>query len=309
MSIAYRALFLRRIDEEWKNSRKAYRQEFGAKVADLYDRFFDERLADRHFAKTIAVGSDDQHQERIAELLLASQLWDWEFSLSSADQGPDFLASKDGNSAWIELISPNGRKIPWLTPTPGNPVVQALPHQEMALCYTAGVKEKYEKLVGVGGKAGYLESGVVQADETYVIALNQSRIATMPDLNGISQLPIAVEVMFSVGPLQLQVDRNSGQVVDSGHTHRASIRKSREVEVASNRFLDPGYASVAALLAIHLAPQTLITPENGEPLLRANPTALVYNPNALNPLEPRWLPAQQHWVAAESASEVLISQI
>lgn len=80
--------------------------ELQAKIGCMFDRFMDERLADPTFGKQVADGPNLVHEQRMAELLLADELWALGFCLSSNREGPDFLVTKDGQSIWVELTTP-----------------------------------------------------------------------------------------------------------------------------------------------------------------------------------------------------------
>lgn len=270
-----------------------------SRIGDIYDRFMDEGLADPHFTKQIIELNDYVHEQRMAELLLADHLWGLGFSLKSQTVGPDFLATKDGHSAWIELITPTpaGINPAWLTPSPEG--VWKYPYDEIALRYTAAFKEKHERLVGtVEGKLGYLARDIVGQHETYVIAVNQHLLQpSFRTLSGISLIPTACEILFAVGQQQLHLDRTTGAVLDRDYAHRPNISKAGCVQVPADSFLNPAYAQVSAVFAVDLVLEKFITPDSDHLLMREDLTLMVYNPLTSNPLPPRWIPAQSHWTA------------
>jgi len=187
----------------------------------------------------------------------------------------------------------------WLDPA--HKGVWKYPGNEIALRYTAAIKEKQSKLVGSSGpraKPGYLSKGIVGQDESYVIAVNQHLLGTrFRSLNGISQIPTACEVLFAVGPQQLHLDRTTGVAIDQDHAHRPSILKSAASLVPADCFFDPDYAPVSAVLALDLVLDKFVTPDDDHQLMQEHLSALVYNPYAANPITPRWLSAQTHWSA------------
>lgn len=295
----HRGHLLERLSAALAKARSHYRAELVSRIGEIYDRFIDEGLADLHFTKQIIDPNDYVHEQRMAELLLADHLWGLGFSLKSQTVGPDFLATKDGMSAWIELITPTPAGIDpaWLTPSPEG--VWNYPHAEIALRYTAALKEKQEKLVGNGkGKLGYLAQGIVGKHDIYVIAVNQHLLQpSFRTLSGISSIPTACEILFAVGPQQLHLDRTSGAVLDRGHAHRPKIPKAGGVKVPADSFLSPAYAQVSAVFAVDLVLEKFITPDSDHFLMREDLSAMVYNPSAANPLRSHWIPAQSHWTA------------
>ncbi len=306
-----RSQFLARLSTDWSKARAHYRAEIVSKVGNLYDRFIDEKLADSEFSKLIAEGNKAAFQQRLAELLLAGQLWDWDFTLSSGREGPDFFVSKNGQSAWIELTTPEPAGIApsWLNTT--HQGVMTFPHKEIALRYTSAIKEKHQKLVGnPSGKPGYLTNGVVTKNEPYVIAVNQHLLqGGFRQLNGISQRPVACEVLFGIGPMQLHFDRDTREIINQDHACRPQIHKNNDAEVQADSFLDPTYGPVSAVLALDLVLEKFITSDPDHFLMRENLSSMVYNPKAHNPLPFHWIPAQSHWVASEDEQVIEVTSM
>lgn len=303
---SFRHQFLERIRAFWPDGRPHYRQQLLGHLGHLFDRFVEAGLADPTFGKELVEG--DYFQQRLAEMLLAEHLWSLGFELSSASAGPDYFATKDGMSAWIELITPQptGINPGWLaSPQVG---VWQYPHKEIALRYTAAIKEKHAKLVGTRGGGGYLASGLVKPDQPYIIAVNQHLLQrAFRTLNGISQIPAACEVLFAVGPQQLHLNRDTLAVVHHDHAHRPSLAKSANVGVPADSFFNPGYAPVSAVLAVDLVLEKFVTADLDHHLMQDHLSAVAYNPLANNPVKPRWIPADSHWTAqmAPGGIEVL----
>ncbi len=207
--------FLARAGNRWAQAEPALRLNILNALSDLFDEFHQRGLADPHCAQRLAKGSDLEHLQRVAEMLLAKHLWDHGFSLTSGRAGPDFRASKDGYSVWVELVTPEPKGIDpaWLGPS-HQEGVWTYPHEAIALRYTSALKEKHEKLVGRdGNKPGYLTQGIVRQGEPYVIAINQHLLhGRCPSLGGISQVPVAGEVVYAIGPQQLHLSAATGRL-------------------------------------------------------------------------------------------------
>lgn len=304
-----RTEFLSRIELIYANARPHYRSQAIAALATLFDRFLDEKLHDPAFAKLLARGSESEHQQRLAELLLADHLWSAGFSLASKAAGPDFLATRHGEATWIELITPmpSGIDASWRR---GGAGVWDYPHKEIALRYTAALKEKREKLMGTATKQGYLAKSLVGANERYVIAINQSMLQPIfQTLSGISQIPTACEVAFAVGPRQLTLERATGAVISSEHAHRAHLQSASGSAVPAGTFLSRDYEHVSGTLALSLTTDKFIDLDPDTFLLRDHLSALVYNPLAVNVLPRHWLPAQSHWSATISTDSVEVARL
>nr|WP_298125554.1 hypothetical protein [uncultured Pseudoxanthomonas sp.] len=316
MAVArFRDQLATRLNDDWSRARPEVRHEFVVAVLAIYDKFHQASLADRHFAQAIATGGPAQHAQRLAELLLADHLWKNGFHLSSASEGPDFHATKNGESVWIELVTPEPNGIDPTRLADNATGVWSFPHKEIALRYTAALKEKHQKLIGPpAGKPGYLGRSLVGPTDRYVIAINQHLLQrNFRSLNGISQIPVACEIAFAVGPRQLMIQRSSGRVVGSDYSHRPGLIKNPvgalPVSVPADSFLHDAYKHVSAIYALDLMEEVLVTLPPGTYLASEHLSAVVYNPNATNPLPTRPLPAQTHWGATMRPSSIEVQQI
>lgn len=257
-------------------------------LIDLYRRYCDEGLADREFGKQLALGNEYVYRQRVGELLLADALWSDGFSLSSADEGPDFRAEKGGESFWIELITPEPTGLPenYLQSWRRGVGAFYFPAEAILLRWTAAIAEKARKLLG---DKGYLERRIVKPDERYLIAVNDRLLSVWPDgMTGISQFPFPVEALLAVGCYEVRINRETLETVSSGHQQRVFVLNRNNAQVWTNTFFDPKYAAISAVLGITLREEAIL----GRP--RRN--ALVYNPLARNPLPRKLLTSQEHWV-------------
>lgn len=311
---ALKSIFLQRVRQRWHLARQDYRNQVETSLSSLFDRFHDLGLADPHFSQILARGNDNEHQQRMAEMLLAKHLWDHGFTLTSSREGPDFRASKENFSAWIELVTPEpvGIDPAWLAPQQTG--VWSYPHREIALRYTSALKEKHEKLVGrKEDRPGYLKKGIVDPADPYVIAINQHLLqGSFRTLDGISQIPTACEVLYGVGPQQIHVDSATGQAERLDHSHRPGLNKVRAdggtAIVPAEGFLNPDYAPVSAVFALDLQEDALVTPALGTKK-KCHLTAVVHNIGALNPLPHHFLPSQEQWTASTTSSAIQLSRI
>jgi type I restriction enzyme S subunit len=219
--------------------------------------------------------------------------------------GPDFLIEEAGQRVWVEVIcpAPVGISEQWLNPRHGQ--VVSKPANEVLLRWTHAVKTKADRLVGTPGRRGYLEEGVVHPDDAYVIAINGCRFrhGPFPELDGISQFPYAVEAVFPVGPMEIRLNRETLQTVSHGHQQRWAINKpnpSGGIDVPTYAFLDPRYRPVSAIWALDA---------NGHAAMGGiEPSALIHNPNATNPLPLGWVGVDQEFHAVRGDHEDWILQ-
>lgn len=268
-------------------------------VRDVCVQHIERDLGDANFTVELCAGVDTRYWQRLSEALLGNELLAVGLTIRSLPQGPDFLLEVDGHRIWIEVICPEPTGIPddWLAPPTGEAV--GFPHEAVLLRWTAAIKEKAEKLLGnpTNGTQGYIEKGIVGADDSYVIAIN-GRLLRGPhfaSITGISQLPSAVEAAFAVGPMTLTIDLDAHQAVGSGHQHRPIIRKPNGAAVPAYSFLDPAFARVSAIWAADLDASWVVG--------NAKPMAVVHNPLAIRPVPAELLPAQDEYTATPNGAD------
>jgi len=280
----------------------AYRDE----LIRACNEFVDRRLADQKFVRELTSGQDSKFWACVSEALLADRLRNKIFlERSTIGEGPDFLIGDGNLKVWIEVICPEPIGIPadWISIQDG---VTDFPHVDILLRWTAAIKEKGEKLIGNtdGTITGYLQKGVVASNEAYVIAVNGCQLRNGPfsALYGISQFPFAAEAVFPVGPIQVRIDRETGNVVDQGHQHRPYIINRNNAQVPAYTFLDPRFNQISAIWAVDL--------NGGSVIGNSEPMAVIHNPNALNPIPKGFLPADSEYVAIPcSEDECLLEKI
>lgn len=307
--------FLDRVGQRWTKPPLRRRLEVLQKLSTLFDQFHQMGLADPHFSRLLARGSHAEHHQRLAEMLLAKYLWVDGFSLTSASAGPDFNAAKNGHSVWIELVTPEPKGIDphWLNVS-HQEGVWTYPHEAIALRYTSALKEKHQKLVGDPGKsAGYLAKGVVLPGESYVVAINQHLLqGAFRSLNGISQAPVAGEVVYAIGPQQLHLSRSTGQALHSDHAHRPSLSKAGQaggrVGVPADSFLNPAYDPVSAVWALDLQEAALLS-SSAPHFPAAHLSAVIHNERATSRVLPHLLPAQEEWIGRTTASSIELCRL
>jgi hypothetical protein len=256
-------------------------------------------LADATFSDGLCSGDDGQFWQRLSEVLLAHELLCAGLHVHPSPSGPDFRVVHEGRNIWIEVVCPEPIGLPsdWLDPPIGQ--VHSYPHEAMLLRWTAAIKEKAEKLVGSvdGAKLGYLRKGFVGKGDAYVIAVNGRRLRGrhFSALTGISQFPFAVEAVFSVGPLAIKIDVQTGQSTPAEHTHRPLITKPKGAAVPAYTFLDPRFDAVSAIWACDIDETWVI----GNP----KHSAVVHNPMAINEIPVHLLPSESDYVATSDGPD------
>jgi type I restriction enzyme S subunit len=286
---------------------KPDRQEIYAdKLAATCQAFVDSGLADPKFTDELVSGSDTKFWSCVSEALLAERLRDKRFpTRTKPGHGPDLLVLSGNRNVWIESICPEPTGVPdaWLTVQPNT--VGDFPHQAILLRWTSAIKEKSEKLLGSvdGQTPGYFANGVVASDDAYVIAVNGCRLRHGPfsALLGISQFPFAAEAVFPIGPYQLQINRDTAEVVERGHQIRFHIEKPNKALVPTSMFLDPHFAGVSAIWAVEF--------DGASAVGNQERSAVIHNPLATNPVPIGFLNADDEFVAVKNEDEYVFSKV
>ena len=269
-------------------------------IERICGRYIELGLADPNFERDLCSGNDARYWQRLSEALLAHEFLEIGLDLCPSRNGPDLLLQREGRNIWIEVICPEPAGVPteWLQSKLGE--VISLPHEAILLRWTAAIKEKAEKLLGNADKgiAGYIEKGVVAAEDSYVVAVNSRLLrgqSCFASITGISQWPFAVEAVFAVGPFAIQIDKHSLKATESRHQHRPIIKKPSGALVPADTFFDPRFRHVSAIFAADLDGSHIIG--------NAKPTAVIHNPNAENPVPPGLLPVYWDYVASEHGND------
>jgi len=129
--------------------------------------------------------------------------------------------------------------------------------------------------------------------DVFVIAVNGCQLRNGPfsAIEGISQFPVAAEVCFGFGAIQLVIDKETLEVSRSQNEVRPSLINQNSSKVAAAIFLDRKFEAVSAIWAIDF---------NGSAAIGGSePSYLINNPYAKNPLPNRFLPADKEYVATD----------
>lgn len=277
-----------------------------AHIAKACTEFVESGWADSKFVIELTSDSTQKFWACVSEALIALRLRDKQFgNRKTVGAGPDFLLMNGTQRVWVEVICPEPTGVPteWLEPKIGEAI--SFPHQELLLRWTSAIKAKSERLVGSedGRQIGYIASGVVAPEDAYVIAINGCQLRNGPAsaLLGISQFPFAAEAVFPIGPYQLQINRETLKVVDRGHQHRPFLLNKNQAQVPALAFLNPRFNPVSAILALDL--------NGGSAIGNREPSAIIHNPNAINPIPLGFLPADHEYAAAPVGDDLVLSKV
>ena len=212
--------------------------------------------------------------QRVWEMVLGQHLIACGHEITTRPEGePDYRFELDGRVVWVEAISPEpGPDLPkeWTTQTLPFPKseVGTFPHQALLLRWTGAFKEKAEKF------RDYAAKGVVAPSDTFVIAIDGSQLSKMPTTHGIPQVPFIVETVFPIGPLAIEVDRETGKLGSAEHTVQMAVETRNKSPVYKEPFLRSDFSGISAVLGAY----------GSSGLTGPLPVQVAYNPLAQNPL-------------------------
>lgn len=266
---------------------------FSQHYIHLIEEYLGSGLAPPHVSTEITTG-DRGLYAHIWEAMLYRHLRSlgYEFHRGNVrragQRGPDFAIVHEGQTIWIEAIvaSPEGIPPDYLRPPePGEFKSGSFPHEEILLRWTSALRDKRAKL------QRYVDDAVILATDSTVIAINGCRTTGGYQDNGITQMPFAVEAVFPVGPLAVQVNRNDGKVIgDAYHTARYTIEKPNGAPVPTDSFFDPTYSNVSAVLGCGRAHML----HGGLPLAVVhNPLATVRLPHGILGADKEYVPEDE----------------
>lgn len=271
------------------------------RVLQLCQWYLSAGLGDKDAENRLSSADDAVYWQQLSEVFIANELAQNGLAPTRKKDGPDFLVKDEGRRIWIEVICPEPKGVPdsWLSRTMGT--VVSLPHAEILLRWTSAIKEKLEKLAGKPGlpRTGYLAKGVVEPTDAYVIAVNGRLLRDVfPQIEGISQYPFAVEATLAVGPLAVQIHRETLETLSSGLQHRPMLPKPNGSPVPSDTFFDPRYAPVSGVWAVDFDVNVLFGSRQ--------PSILVHNHAATNCVPASLLPVQSEYAATVSQDEYTV---
>jgi hypothetical protein len=267
-------------------------------LGKLLSEYEKSGLASPHFVEEIESGEAGKLWSRVWEAMLYRYLLSRGDGVDSAprkksgEHGPDFRIVHQGQTIWIEAVTPAPERIPpdYLEPPKKDEVkfLQPMLDDEPLLRWTSVLRCKRKKL------KSDKKQGIIGDKDCTIIAINSCRLHDWrPNDVGISGFPFAVEAVFPIGPLAYPITPD-GQP-DGGPVNfpRNEIPNQNNSPVSTANFLSPEYANVSALLGCYHKPT--LNPDY-EKTGKISLT-LVHNPLAANPLPRGILDVEKEYVA------------
>lgn len=253
-------------------------------------------LAPPHLLSELETGDDGKFWSSVWEAMLYQHFIGLGFaptnqSNSTGQNGPDFCFSHLGKTIWVEAVVPSPEGIPadYLEPPVAGEIrIKSTPDHQRVLRCTSAIADKKTKF------GEYVTKGIVKADDCVIIAVNICRLSDWDvDGNGISQLPLALEAVFPVGPLAVPITPQGTLAGAARHMPRFAVQKVTGVDIQTANFLDPAYAGISGILQGHQKDVC------NKPLV----LDVIHNPLAHMPFQTGLFGAFKEFVAVETGED------
>lgn len=283
----------------WYLERITGSQQWKEHISELLAVYLNSGLAPPHLQQEIETRSEQKIMAYAWEAMLYHHFRNLGFQFrtdhlhKSGQDGPDIGIICARHTIWIEAVVPEPKDIPpeWVNQTP--PMVMSMPEEQMLLRWTSALRDKNENL------KKRLQTGVVQSDESYVVAINSCMLSWFPKPEvGITGWPLVVEAVFPVSIPGIQVnDKDEWKEI---HRPRYIIEKHKnKAQVRTDNFLDHEYSGISALIGC----------SQNESINGSLSFEIVHNPLACNPLPTGLLGAKDEYVAKCEGEEYHLTRI
>ncbi len=263
-------------------------------LAEFCQKWIVSGLADSDADKRLRSMDKSVFWSQLSEALVAKQLAKVGLvpEKNRRAEGPDFLIMHKCRRIWVEVITPEPRGLPRDYPKLDGGW-HSFPSGEILLRWTAAIKEKTEKLLGIDYlrtgniSAGYRQKGIVCRDDIYVIAVNSVLLGG--SFSEGSDYPFSAKATLGIGDRFVQFCTKQHKAVSAGWNYSPVTQNNNNASVRTDLFFDRKIAPVSAVwggawgLPIALGDDAS--------------TNIVHNPFADNALPPDLLPAQAEYVA------------
>ncbi|MCZ6802597.1 MAG: hypothetical protein O7D86_01315 [Proteobacteria bacterium] len=202
---------------------------------ELWERF--ESYADSHFLEQFKIDFD----ARFWEMYLICTLLERGFPVECPKPGPDILLPNDDSKIWIEAIAPNSGsdESPDSVPEHRIGIAQSVPNDQVILRYRSAIAEK------CGKYQNYLDKGILESHDAFIIAINGCNVrSSRTDFDP----PQIVRSVFPIGDEYITIDRESGDINDTGFHFRNAVTKASGAEVSIDIFIDEHYTYLSGVL-------------------------------------------------------------
>lgn len=209
----------------------------------LWDTYYP--YADKDFPKQLA---QDFHA-RFWEMYLTCTLIYKSFEVApkqTRSKGPDILIIDDSSrKIFLEAITPsqgaddNPDRVPSLQFNTPQASIRG-PDKPIILRYSSAIADKYKKY------NRYLKQKVISPSDSYIIALNSSKIGIRAKLE--SGPPEILKTVLPIGYMEVTINKLSGSTVGWHYQYRQEITRTSGSGVPTDLFLRDDYKGLSGVL-------------------------------------------------------------
>jgi hypothetical protein len=135
----------------------------------------------------------------------------------------------------------------------------------------------------------YCAKNVVGLADIYIIAIDGSQLSKIPLTHGTSRSPFIIEAVFSIGPLAIEIDEDTGRLGGAFRTVEPVVEKRNGSLIFKESFFRPEFSGISAVLGCYVN-------DRDSDMLSVQ---VAYNPLAQNPIEPGCFGSEgEEWTAA-----------
>jgi hypothetical protein len=245
----------------------------------LWDTF--RAHADEHFLTEVRTDFNSRFWEMYLTCAILNGAPTRGYCVTCPKPGPDICVEFDGRRIWVEAIAATNGK-------PGNPDTlveptpdRVIPEDKIVLRYTNAILEKYRKYTG------YVQSGIVDKADAYIIAINKSRLAFRWAQAEVD-LPRFLKAVYPIGQLEFVIDRQDPRNNRMQNRTRFTIRKANNQEVPVQTFIDPSWSGLSAVICSDADASSSKAPLGYD-------FEIAYNPLAQNQVPLGIMPTCREW--------------
>ena len=163
--------------------------------------------------------------------------------LGGGNHGPDFKVG-GANGYWLEATTPSAGTDADAVPPSKPGIVRDVPDEKAKLRILHALRDKARQ------RLEFIQKGLVNESDKYVIAVNLGSIPPLPDLHP----PRLARTVFGLGYPEASLDLESGALLDIRYQEKNILYKQSGAAIPSafrkhRDFEDAGYEGIAAILS------------------------------------------------------------
>lgn len=284
------------------------------RLVAAYVWFQDAGICERKFQSVIKNRNYASYAQDLAEMLAAYRLHQAGFALkrSPASGGPDFIATKDGATVQLEIVTPEPLvEVSAYLRRPKEGVF-SVPLNGFLLCWTKGIARKAKQLLGDDNVRGWVAKGLVDSHLPFVVVVNGCKFST-PLSEGfrppLASFPWAAVALYAISDPQIYLDRATGTSIGSGYEFRDKLLRGEKAAIPLDIFIDKKYQFISAVWALSLDDLDLLHDPPAALPRQSYESVVLHNPMTASPVAEGMLPAFEEWQLQRGERENTVQRV